>query len=188
VELATYQIDRLSGLQGIRGPVGYPKIYLGDREHWSQWSIVGIEASARGGPMVTLRLDGYLGLLPELGSSVPADIRGDLENRLNLVAASSGRADPGSTIDCCRNALALVFGHLCGDRSLDLIPAVDAYVKKEGETEGMRSWPARIVARLHSRGKPNEKEKRRTRAVEDSDAEFAVECVTAVLKELGWTT
>jgi hypothetical protein len=52
--------------------------------------------------------------------------------------------------------------------------------------EDIRSWCGRIVARLHSRGKPNEQACKGLRALSDDDADLAVDCLKTVLVEFGW--
>jgi restriction system protein len=44
----------------------------------------------------------------------------------------------------------------------------------------------RIVARLHSRGKPNEQADKNLRPPTDTDAELALQCTKTVLIEFGW--
>ncbi|EQD40246.1 protein containing Restriction endonuclease, type I, EcoRI, R subunit/Type III, Res subunit [mine drainage metagenome] len=43
------------------------------------------------------------------------------------------------------------------------------------------------LARLHSRAKPNEQERRDTRPVMEADAEYALAAMGLLLRELGWT-
>lgn len=45
---------------------------------------------------------------------------------------------------------------------------------------------ARIIARLHARGKHAEQERRAIRPITEQDAEFAVQAVGVVLCDLGW--
>jgi hypothetical protein len=104
--LLTYQRDRLDGLQERN----YPKVILGDISHSTRWTIAAIEGSADGGPILILRADSYLGLLPQLDIiKTPSDVRYELEDRLQKVVDSVKRLDPGTSIDCCRNALAIIF-------------------------------------------------------------------------------
>ena len=182
--LVTYQCDRLSGFSERN----YPKVILGHIDHSTSWTIASIEGSAGGGPILTLRADSYLGLLPQLDPvKAPPDVRNELEDRLQRVVDSVRRLDPGTTIDCCRHALAIIFGQLGNDRTLDLGPSIEAYLKESKGSEEVRTWAGKIVARLHSRTKPNEAMKREIRALDDGDAQLAIECLAAVLKDVGWS-
>jgi hypothetical protein len=183
MRLVTYQCERLLDLRER----DYPKVYLGDNTHSTRWTIVAIEGSTGGGPILTLRVDSYVGLLPEIDpAKIPTDVRAELVKRLDMVVDSVKRVDPGATIDCCRHALAVIFGHFGGDRTLDLVQGIEAYMKREKASEEVRTWAGRIVARLHSRTKPNEAQRREIRALDDSDAQLAIECLAAVLKDVKW--
>lgn len=185
--LVGYQSAPLEELRGKRGPNGYPKVFLGSQDFYTKWTIVAVERSVVGGPFLTLRVDGYMGVLPELNANeVPLEIRAELSGTLDSIVASAARSDPESTIDRCRAALSIVFGWKCGDRGLDLAKSIDKFLEVGAEQDGVRSWAARLVARLHSRAKPNERQKRQTRLVDENDAQLAVECVALVLKEIGW--
>jgi hypothetical protein len=187
MSLIGYQSHPLEELRRKRGPNAYPKILLGDQDFCTRWTIVGIERSVSGGPLLTLRVDGFMGILPELDpNKVPEEIRAELSARLDSIVTSAARIDPGATVDLCRHALSVVFGVLCSDRSLDLAKSIDKFLEVKGEDDGVRSWAGRLVARLHSRAKPNEQQKRQTRAIDENDALLAVECVAIVLKEVGW--
>jgi len=183
MSLVTYQCDRLEGLRGRPRP----KVYLGDSTHSTRWTIAAIEGTAAGGPILTLRADNYMGLLPELDpSKVPPEVGSELGKRLEAVVDSVMRVDPGTTVDCCRHALAIVFGHLAGNRTLELVPGIEKYLATRKGAEQVRTWAGRIVARLHSRTKPSELEKLEFRVLDDGDAQLAVECLAIVLKDVGW--
>lgn len=183
MHLVTYQCDRLEVLRGRR----LPKVYLGDGTHSTRWTIATVEGAAAGGPILTLRAKSYMGLLPELDpSKVPPEVGPDLEKRLDAVVDSVKRVDPGTTVDCCRHALAIIFGHLAGDRTLELGAGIQTYLATGKGSEQVRTWAARIVARLHSRTKPNEQERLGLRVLDDGDAQLAIECLAVVLKDAGW--
>jgi len=46
---------------------------------------------------------------------------------------------------------------------------------------------ARLIAKLHSRGKDNERAKYKTRTPDEEDADLAVQSLGFVLREFGWT-
>lgn len=185
MNLVGYQSATLEELRNRRGPSAYPKVFLGYQDFNTKWTIVAIERSVVGGILVTLRVDGYLGILPELDSDkVPGEVRAELSGTLDSIVASAARSDPDSTIDRCRAALSIVFGWMSGDRSLDLAKSIDKFLEVDAEQDGVKSWAGRLVARLHSRAKPNERQKRQTRPVDDNDAQLAVECVALVLTQI----
>jgi hypothetical protein len=101
---------------------------------------------------------------------------------VDSIVAARAAIDPSSTIDRCREALAIIFGDLCEDRTKDLGKAVNAYKTKKGlSTDDLICSAASIVGRLHSRAKPSEEERLGTRAVTESDAQTAVHLVGLVL-------
>jgi hypothetical protein len=106
---------------------------------------------------------------------------------LEKVENSSNRLGPTDVVDRCRDALSVVFGHLGGDRKKDLANAIKAYENKNGKREeDLVSWSGRIVARLHSRGKPNEQHNKGLRDLTEEDAQLTLRCLWLVLIELNW--
>jgi hypothetical protein len=120
-----------------------------------------------------------LGELPELlNEKIPAEVNSRLADSLDKIEASVNRLGPTEVVDRCRDALSVAFGAVCEDASQDLGAAINSYVSKiSDKKDTLSSHAGRIVARLHSRGKPNEQDGRDLRAPTDDDARLAVKCV-----------
>ena len=58
---------------------------------------------------------------------------------------------------------------------------------EEGKDKGIVISAAKIIARLHSRVKPNEQHKHAFRPLIEQDGELAVQCVAAMLNDLGFS-
>ena len=183
----TYQVDRLNEIAAAKlKPL--PQVILGWEPFITFWTIVSIEYSAVSTPLLTLRAHHSLGDIPEINvANVPSAARKPITEALEKVEASMNRLSPLEVVDRCRDALSIVFGALAGDMTKDLSSAISAYVAANGSKEDLRSWAGRIVARLHSRGKPNEQAAKSIRPPSDDDAQLAVKCLRMVLVEFGWT-
>ena len=186
VELVTYQIDRLSELS-VTNMKPRPRVVLGWEPFITFWSVVSIENSAASTPLLTLRAHHSLGDIPELNKlAVPDPARKPIFEALEKVEASMNRLSPTEVVDRCRDALSILFGSITSDMTKDLTSAINAYVSGNGGKEDLCSWCGRIVARLHSRGKPNERVARSVPPPSDDDAQLAVKCLRTALVELGW--
>lgn len=185
IELISYQHDSLTYLRELST---YPEVVLGKEPFISIWKIISIESSVSGTPVLTLKSYRSFGTVPNLIlSEVSNDISIPLINALDKVENSSNRLGPIDIIDRCRDALSIVFGQLCGERQKDLGVAIKAYVQTLPKNQdNLISWSGRIVARLHSRGKPNEQHKNGHNDVTEEDAQLALRCLWLVLVELGW--
>lgn len=163
-----------------------PIAVLGAEPFLSLWAVLSIENSAHGTPVLTLKSQRSFGTLPDLDSTrVPMEIKTELGSALEKVEDGSHRQGAVEVIDRCRDALSVVFGHACGEQSLDLAQAIN---KSQGARKHAepRDWAGQIVARLHSRAKPNEQAKREIRSVTEDDAYLALSCLGVVLREFGW--
>lgn len=186
IDLFTFQRDPLSELRG-KASQSLPKVVLGADPYKTFWRIVSIESSVSGTPVLTLKAHHSLSDLPALAlPKIPVDVRKPITDAVEKVEASLDRLSPTDVIDRCRDALGIVFGTLAGDRGKDLVPAISAFVTKNGGKEGLSSWAGLIVGRLHARGKPNEQHARSVRPPSDEDAQLAVRCLCFVLVENGW--
>tara|TARA_R110000744_G_scaffold299518_8_gene408909 strand:+ start:1427 stop:2305 length:879 start_codon:yes stop_codon:yes gene_type:complete len=183
--LITYQRSPLSEL---RNSLAYPDVVLGKEPFITIWKIVSIETSVFDVPIVTLKSHRSLGELPNIvKSNVPEDVHSSLVNALEKLESSVNRLGPTDVVDRCRDVLSIVFGTLSNDRTKDLGVSINNYVKALPKNQdNMVAWAARIVNRLHPRGKPNEQFKQGFREPSEQDAQLAVKCVWIVLIELGW--
>lgn len=186
INLLTWSTDNLLDLRKAENKHRLPKVVLGWEEHCTYWQIILIETPIRSGPMLTLKALHSLGDLPELlEEAIPESIRGQLIEHWDKLDATVNRFSAIEVIDRCRDLLSIVFGHLSGDQSRDLSNAVTTYLAtKKGED--VHASAARIVARLHARGKPNEQTSKKLRPPNDADAQLALRCVGIILVDLGW--
>lgn len=160
---------------------------LGSEPFLSVWTVLDVETSAHGTPILTLKARRSFGTLPDLDPNrVPEDIRDALGQALEKVEASEHRLGAEAVIDRCRDALSVVLGHACGDRTLDLGPAIKKLEQVQSRPTVLAIWAGQIVARFHSRAKPNEQEKHASRDVTEDDAQLALSCLGLVLREQGW--
>jgi hypothetical protein len=162
-------------------------VVIGAEPFISFWKIISVENSVHGTPILTLKSYRSLGDLPELITSrVPEEIRAKLNEVLEHVANSNNRAGALDVVDRSRAALSLILGHLAGDRGLDLGATINKIQAEKQNSRPLLCHAASIVARLHSRGKPNEEFNHGTRPVSEEDAQLAIGCLGLVLKEIGW--
>lgn len=186
-EMISYQHDPLIGLAKELGNARAPRVLLGNGEHTTYWRILSIEASANGKPVLTLKSEQYFGEVPDLlPERVPAAILPALEKLLDDLGSSVHRLSPVAIVDRCRDCLSLIFGEASNKTDADLAAAIASWLAVVNEKENIRSNCGRIVARLHSRGKPNEQRSRNLRPLTDADAQLALRCLWTVLEEFGW--
>jgi hypothetical protein len=188
--LVTYARSLLPELAN-KSAINLPVVVIGKEPHITFWKIVSIETNLMGTPVLSLRAKHSLGDTPELREAqMPDGIRKPLAEALAKVEASVNRLSPVEVIDRCRDALSLAFGEKGLAGTKDLSDAITAYLRvktnEPNPKEDLCSSCGRIVARLHSRGKPNEQKAHGTRSPEDGDADLALSCLKTVLIEFGW--
>lgn len=191
VELSLFKFDQYQGAdkKGLAGKT----VAIGSSD--SLWSILNAERITTGDLLVTLKARNSLGVLPELSSiAVPEVGRDKAIETYEKLADAAYRESPGSIIDRVRDAaqwfLATKNAEKSKDTALlkkDLGDSITIYEKEAGANgPTVPTSAARVIARLHSRAKPNEQEKFSLRPVMESDAEFALAAVGLILRELGW--
>jgi hypothetical protein len=169
------------------GSTRAPVVVLGTEPFLTIWKTIGIEMSAHGSATLILRSHRSLDALPELNpANVPVRVQKTVTAAIEKVENSNHRLGAVEVVDRCRDALSVVFGELCDDPSLDLGSAIKKLESAAPKLFPLARWCGQIVARLHSRGKPNEQFNHGTRPVTEDDAQLALGCVALVLKEIGW--
>jgi len=162
-------------------------VVLGLETRFSIWSIVNIEVISTGDDLVTLKARSGLGLLPRLDEEkISEQFRGRVVSSLEAFADEAYRAAPASVIDRARDAASqalLAFYNATGRDAKDL---GDLVQRLEKDQKTIASSAGRIIARLHARAKPSEAERRALKPVSEQDAQLAIQCVGALLCELGW--
>ena len=166
-----------------------PLFVLGAENGFSVWTLVNIETSATGDELVVLRARKSIGALPHLDrDKILAADGGSVFDQIDKLEQELFRAGPESIVDRSREAATAILSTYLQklgkvDAGRDLGRLAETIAK-----EGLHivANAARIIARLHARGKNAEQEKRPTRPINEQDAEFAVQAVGIILCDLGW--
>lgn len=166
---------------------------IGTAELWSLWRIVQAEISVGGAVLVTLKSRGFLGSLQNIDlKEVDADFRGDIESALDRASDAAHRESPVSVVDQCRNALTVCLSRWLiqeyGAQRSALTDDLSVLAKKLPQERQCVSAMATLIARLHSRGKDNERDRHQTRTPNEYDADLAVQALGFALREFGWAT
>lgn len=190
-----YSCEAYTSFQGHPRPD--PKkslVLLGDLGQETAWRVVGAERLYNHEILITLRAVDTLGILPELNfAAIPAERRTDIQQAMEKVADAAHQYLPVPIVDLCRESARLLLagwlqarggGQVRGDLG-DLIKQIAA------ESECM-SAAARILARLHARGKSSEQDRQADRGVDlreiaSADADLSVALYAFLLRETGWT-
>ena len=168
-------------------------IALGTMQAASAWRIVQTEMLSNKCVMVTLRSLSAFGILPDVDASkVPEDFRVSISQAMERVLNSAFRETPISIVDHCRNALTLLLSRWMVSQGADrriLAADLGRVAQEIAQPPHQReciSHLARLVARLHVRGKGNEAEARGLRQPVEEDAELALHAVGFSLRDIGW--
>ena len=167
---------------------GQPTVALGNRDAYTLWRVVDIERIVTGEDLLTLRARGYLGVLPELRSdAVPKDGRSKVVELVEKLADGAYRSEAESVVELARDTAQWCLGVWLAEETNDPKMKLADLGELARVLESNRSKAiAQILARLHSRAKPNEQARYESRPLTDDDAEFAVASVSMLLRELGW--
>jgi hypothetical protein len=175
-------------MRELANHLGSTLIALGTQDAFTLWRVVDVERVVTGEDLVTLRARSALGTLPELSeTAVPPEDRAMVSDVLERLARAAYTADAASVAHLARDAAACCLGAWLAERKGDpKIKEKDlGELAKLLEDEQNKSM-VQLLARLHSRAKPNEQARYGTRNVHQGDAEFAVSAVGMLLRELGW--
>jgi hypothetical protein len=162
-------------------------VLLGLDERFTVWTIIDIEAIATGEDLVTLKARSSLGILPEIeANKIAESFRPRVNESLNAFRDEVYRSAPISVIDRARDAasqILLAYFEMTGKNARNI-----GKLAKDLEDEKMiiAASAAKIIARLHARAKPVERERREMRAIREQDAQLATQCLGIILCELGW--
>jgi len=169
-------------------------VAIGTGDAVSLWSIVSVERNFVGEDFVTLRARSTFGVLPALANSqIPRNSIERVSETVSKVADAAFRESSISVIDRCRDAAQVILGAWLAQQRRDPKLAVRDLSDLVKQTEKhhpdrvVLCSAAKILARLHARGKPNEQLKRKIRTPNDADAEVAIGLVGTILREVGWT-
>lgn len=173
----------------LRNNLHRPIFIMGSESGFTIWSLVNVETSATGDELVVLRARKSIGALPHLDREKIKGANGqavlDLVEKLE---EELFRAGPESVVDRSREAATAILstyleslGRSAAGRDLAKLADMIA-----GEKLLIVENAAKIIARLHPRGKHAEQERRPIRPLAEQDAEFAVQAVGTILCDLGW--
>lgn len=189
--LDTFHISRLS-----RAFTSNPDfiVAIGAGDAVSLWSVLLVERNFIGEDVLTLRARSTLGVLPPLAAGrVPPEALSRVTAALEAVADTAYRAGATSVIDRCRDAAQVVlaewFAQHAGEPAATMpdLSALAAKIETKRPECRVIVSAARIIARLHARGKPNEQVRLDVRPPIESDASVAIELVGLLLHEVGWS-
>ncbi|MHB1618217.1 MAG: hypothetical protein ACYCOY_14155 [Metallibacterium sp.] len=161
----------------------------------SAWRLIASERISTGEWLATLKARHALGVLPEVDQAkIPESGRAKAIETIDTLINAAYRESPESIVDRARAAAQWCFATWAAAKfkddqllTSDLAQLATEVEKRAGECKPeMAIWNARGLARLHSRAKPNEQERRDTRPVMEADAEYALASMGLLLRELGW--
>jgi len=162
---------------------------IGSDGAYSMWRIVSNDRMYSSEELVTMRPLYFLGALPDLSpSNIPEQWRAQVQDTVNKVVDSMYKANADSIVDLCRHAAS---ASLCARFYRDM-PRLDKTdlgpLARTAEEKGLRivASCAKTLADLHSRLKPNIQMHHGCRPVSDRDAELAVQCLSFLLRDLGY--
>lgn len=168
-----------------------PLFILGAEDSFTVWTLVSIETSATGDEHIILRARKSIGALPHLDREKILAIDGQsVLDYVDKLEEELYRAGPESIIDRSREAATAILSKYLQINGMakpgkDLGRLANAVAKNELE---IVANAARIIARLHARGKHAEQENHQPRQITEQDAEFAVQAVGIILCDLGWAS
>lgn len=171
------------------------RMVLGQADACSIWKIVQVERSLGSDVVLVLRAESALGVLPELDPTrISPSSFASIKSAYDRALDAAYRELPTSVVDQCRNAAVVFISRWMQQQDGSQAPTekdLGAWIKAIQNRFGDKEMVAlrsalEIIARLHSRGKDNERHKMSLRTVEEDDAELAVHALGFVLRELDW--
>lgn len=171
------------------------KMVLGQADAYSIWRIVQVERSLSSDVLLALRAESALGVLPELDPTrISPSNFASIKSAYDRALDAAYRELPTSVVDQCRNAAVIFISRWMQQQEGSQLPTekdLSAWIKAIQNRFGDKEMVAlrsslEIIAKLHSRGKDNERHKMSLRSVEEDDAGLAVQSLGFLLRELGW--
>lgn len=162
---------------------------IGDANSYSMWRIVSSDRTFLDEELVTMRPLYFLGALPDLSVERISDRwRLQLTETVEKVVASMYKADADSIVELCRHAASASLFAFFDDKIQDLGKTDLGALAKRAEEKQKRivASSAKILADLHSRVKPNMHLEHGFHPVCDRDAELAIQCLSFILRDLGY--
>lgn len=161
-------------------------IYFVNPRIKSKWKFLAVEPLVGYEEICVLQEVFGLGVTPYLNkSAIPADYVKEIENQYSSLLAEL-HASPESIVDHCRDvATSLLSGNL--NLSKDKRGDLGDLIKNTPDNLKIVKSCAEVINRFHVRRKPNEQDKLNLPALTKADAEYAVQSIFQIIKELKWS-
>jgi len=163
---------------------------IGNDKAYSMWRIVSIDRMYSNEELVTMRPLYFLGSLPDLlPDKIPEQWRTKVIENVQKVVDAMYKADADSIVELCRHAAtAALFAEFHEDISQVNKKDLGELCKlAEQKKRRIIAHSGYTIADLHSRLKPNNQMHFGFRYVSDRDAELAIQCLSFILRDLGYT-
>lgn len=169
-------------------------IVLGQDGLATHWRIVAIERISTGDLLLTLRATSTLGALPALAPIIRT-LAGEtvewraVEAALEATVDAFHRQQPTPIVDVCRETARVILATWLG--TVAAAKDLAEVIGKVPDSYQATRDAARIINRLHPRGKSAESERQAVkghtlRPVAYEDAEACMQIVGLILREIGW--
>ena len=166
-----------------------PLIVLGAEKDFTVWSLVSIERTASDDELIFLRARQSMGALPHVDRKKILEARGNsVISYLEKLENDIYKAGPESVVDRAREAAVAILSKYYQNKGMaksgEDLGKLATIAEKDDKAIVANS--ARIIARLHARGKHAEQETREIRPIREQDGQFAVQAVGTILCDLEW--
>ncbi len=154
------------------------------------WRIVSNDRMYSSEELVTMRPLYFLGALPDLSpKDIPEKWRSKVLQGVQKVVDSMYKANADSIVELCRHAAsAALFAAFHEEIPQASRKDLGQLAKlAEGKERRIIAHCGKTIADLHSRLKPNNQMDYGCPPVSDRDAELAVQCLSFILRDLGYT-
>lgn len=160
-------------------------VFFGNSRIQSKWKILAVDSIVTNEEVYVLQEVNGIGVIPTLDeTAIPFQYFKEVESEYEILL-SELHTSPESVVDHCRDvATSLLTALLDSTESRkDLGKLIGSVEKKYQVVINC----AAIINRLHPRRKPNEKERHKLKDLTGADADFAVQCIFQIIKELNWS-
>lgn len=167
-----------------------PLVCLGSPDNFSIGAVVSVESTVTGRDIVSLKMRQMFGIFPALIKN-HSDKEGiaKIEVQLQKVKDSYYSSLPESVIDRCRDAASEILGVYLQAPEKDLGNQIKLLEALEpGTKKHVVEATANIIRIFHSRAKPSVRAKLEMPELTEQDAELAVQCLGAILRDLGYAS
>lgn len=158
-------------------------VFFGNFRIQSKWKILAVDPIVTNEEVYVLQEVNGIGVRPILNEMViPVKYFEEIESGYNKLL-SEIHTLPESVIDHCRGVATSLLAARLNLPKRDLGKLLSKADKKHQVVMNCAS----IINRFHPRRKPNEKERHGLQALTSADADFAVQCIFQIIKELKWS-